>query len=60
MDPDRRIDVSWDDGASIARPVTVRVTTEDRAGLWPDLADLYQCIRQHLEGIAKWSAKTVL
>lgn len=41
MDPERRMDVSWDDGARIARPVTVRVTTEDRAGLLAEISTVF-------------------
>jgi guanosine-3',5'-bis(diphosphate) 3'-pyrophosphohydrolase len=41
MDPERRIDVDWDDGASIARPVTVRVTTEDRPGLLAEISQIF-------------------
>ncbi|MBT6489960.1 MAG: bifunctional (p)ppGpp synthetase/guanosine-3',5'-bis(diphosphate) 3'-pyrophosphohydrolase [Deltaproteobacteria bacterium] len=41
MDPERQMDVSWDDGASIARPVTVRVTTEDRAGLLAEISQIF-------------------
>ncbi len=32
-DPERRIDVSWDSGTKVHRPVTVRVTTGDSPGI---------------------------
>ncbi|MFP6624372.1 MAG: bifunctional (p)ppGpp synthetase/guanosine-3',5'-bis(diphosphate) 3'-pyrophosphohydrolase [Myxococcota bacterium] len=33
LDPERRIDVQWDDGAADARPIKVRVTTVDQPGI---------------------------
>ncbi|MFP6628020.1 MAG: bifunctional (p)ppGpp synthetase/guanosine-3',5'-bis(diphosphate) 3'-pyrophosphohydrolase [Myxococcota bacterium] len=33
LDPERRIDVQWDDGAVDARPIKVRVTTVDQPGI---------------------------
>ncbi|MEC9465094.1 MAG: bifunctional (p)ppGpp synthetase/guanosine-3',5'-bis(diphosphate) 3'-pyrophosphohydrolase [Myxococcota bacterium] len=41
MDPDRRMEVEWDDHPSIARPVTVRITTEDRPGLLAEISQVF-------------------
>ncbi|MEW5852298.1 MAG: bifunctional (p)ppGpp synthetase/guanosine-3',5'-bis(diphosphate) 3'-pyrophosphohydrolase [Myxococcota bacterium] len=41
MDPARRIDVSWDNKVRSARPVTIRVVTEDREGMLADLSQVF-------------------
>jgi guanosine-3',5'-bis(diphosphate) 3'-pyrophosphohydrolase len=33
LDPDRRIDVQWDDEAAAARPIKIRVTSVDQPGI---------------------------
>ena len=33
LDPERRIDVQWDDEAAAARPIKVRVTSVDQPGI---------------------------
>jgi GTP pyrophosphokinase len=33
LDPDRRIDVQWDDDAAAARPIKIRVTSVDQQGI---------------------------
>jgi len=41
MDPARRIDVSWDGKGTVARPVTVRITTEDRPGMLATISGIF-------------------
>ncbi len=41
IDPERRIDVSWDDRGTVARPVTIRVSTEDRPGLLATITQVF-------------------
>lgn len=41
MDPARRIDVNWDGKGTVARPVTVRITTEDRPGMLATISGIF-------------------
>lgn len=41
IDPDRRIDVSWDPSGTFARPVCLRVLTEDRPGILATLSQVF-------------------
>ncbi len=41
MDPARRIDVSWDGKGTVARPVSVRITTEDRPGMLATISGIF-------------------
>jgi GTP pyrophosphokinase len=40
-DPDRRIEVSWDQRSDYKRPVTLRVLTVDRPGLLADMSQIF-------------------
>ncbi|RMG15796.1 MAG: bifunctional (p)ppGpp synthetase/guanosine-3',5'-bis(diphosphate) 3'-pyrophosphohydrolase [Deltaproteobacteria bacterium] len=40
-DPDRRVEVSWDDGTDTERPVSLRVVTSDRRGLLAELSQAF-------------------
>ncbi len=40
-DPERRIDVSWDADASVARPVQLRVMTTNRPGILSDVSKAF-------------------
>ena len=41
MDPGRKIDVSWDERGTVARPVTIRITTEDRPGMLAMISQVF-------------------
>jgi len=55
LDPERRIDVSWDAKAKLDRPVTLRVTTAHRPGI---LAVISQVFSDHDINITQVHAKT--
>ncbi|MBN1771586.1 MAG: bifunctional (p)ppGpp synthetase/guanosine-3',5'-bis(diphosphate) 3'-pyrophosphohydrolase [Deltaproteobacteria bacterium] len=55
LDPERRIDVSWDTKAKLDRPVTLRVTTAHRPGI---LAAISQVFSDHDVNINQVHAKT--
>lgn len=38
LDPERRIPVTWDSDTTLKRPITIRVTTDDREGMLADLS----------------------
>ena len=40
-DPERRVEVSWDPGGTVQRPVTVRVLTADRPGLLATISQAF-------------------
>ncbi len=54
LDPVRRIDVSWDENGSYARPVNLRVMTGDRPGI---LATISQCFTNNGVNIAQATCK---
>jgi len=54
LDPERRIDVSWDSKAKIDRPVTLRITTVHRPGI---LAAISQVFSDHDVNISQVHAK---
>jgi GTP pyrophosphokinase len=54
LDPVRRIEVSWDENATYARPVTLRVMTGDRPGI---LATISQCFTNNGVNIAQATCK---
>ena len=41
LDPERRLEVSWDERTQVARPVTIRVTTQDTAGMLASLSQTF-------------------
>jgi GTP pyrophosphokinase len=41
IDPERRVDVSWDVKSDFKRPVTIRVLTTDRPGLLADISQTF-------------------
>ena len=41
LDPERRISVSWDANATFARPIHLRVLTDDREGMLADLSGVF-------------------
>lgn len=41
LEPERRIDVTWDVKSDFVRPVTLRVTSEDRAGLLARMTEVF-------------------
>ena len=41
LDPERRIDVSWDANSTFARPIHLRVLTDDREGMLADLSGVF-------------------
>jgi GTP pyrophosphokinase len=41
MDPGRKIEVSWDERGTVARPVTIRITTEDRPGMLAMISQVF-------------------
>jgi guanosine-3',5'-bis(diphosphate) 3'-pyrophosphohydrolase len=40
-EPERRVDVAWDVKANYTRPVTLKVTSDDRAGLLAKMSDAF-------------------
>jgi GTP pyrophosphokinase len=42
LDPARRIDVSWDASQTFARPISIKVVTDDREGMLADLSAAFQ------------------
>jgi GTP pyrophosphokinase len=41
IDPDRRVDVSWDVKGDLKRPVAVRVVTNDRPGILAEISHIF-------------------
>ncbi len=41
LDPERRIQVSWDSATTFARPISLRVVTDDREGMLADLSGVF-------------------
>lgn len=41
MEPERRIDVTWDVKSDFVRPISLRVTSEDRAGLLARMTEVF-------------------
>jgi len=41
VDPERRIDVSWDEKAIVSRPVSIRVLTADRPGILATISQVF-------------------
>jgi (p)ppGpp synthase/HD superfamily hydrolase len=41
LDPERRISVSWDQSSTFARPIHLRVLTDDREGMLADLSGVF-------------------
>lgn len=42
LDPERKLKVSWDDTTTFSRPISLRVTTDDREGMLADLSAAFQ------------------
>jgi guanosine-3',5'-bis(diphosphate) 3'-pyrophosphohydrolase len=55
LDPARKVEVSWDDGAQTPRPVTLEVISNDRPGL---LASVSKCFTDHGVNISQAKCKT--
>ncbi len=55
LDPARRVDVAWDDGATSPRPVAVEVISTDRPGI---LAAISKCFTDHGVNISQAKCKT--
>ena len=41
LDPQRRIDVTWDAKESFSRAINIRITTDDREGMLADLSSIF-------------------
>jgi GTP pyrophosphokinase len=41
LDPERRVHVSWDSATTFARPISLRVVTDDREGMLADLSGVF-------------------
>ncbi|HEY0705433.1 MAG TPA: bifunctional (p)ppGpp synthetase/guanosine-3',5'-bis(diphosphate) 3'-pyrophosphohydrolase, partial [Polyangia bacterium] len=55
LDPARKVEVSWDEGASTPRPVAVEVISTDRPGI---LAATSKCFTDHGVNISQAKCKT--
>jgi GTP diphosphokinase / guanosine-3',5'-bis(diphosphate) 3'-diphosphatase len=55
LDPARRVEVAWDDGAVAPRPVAVEVISTDRPGI---LAAISKCFTDHGVNISQAKCKT--
>ena len=56
IDPDRRVDVSWDVKGDLKRPVSLRVVTTDRPGI---LAKISQIFSEAGVNISQASCRTM-
>jgi GTP pyrophosphokinase len=56
LDPERRIAVSWDSNQTFARPISLRVLTDDREGM---LADLSAAFSKNNVSISEANCKVV-
>jgi GTP pyrophosphokinase len=41
LDPERKIHVNWDEKETFSRPISIRVTTDDREGMLADLSAVF-------------------
>ncbi len=41
LDPERQIDVSWDDDSSLTRSIYIKVTTDDREGMLAEISSVF-------------------
>jgi GTP diphosphokinase / guanosine-3',5'-bis(diphosphate) 3'-diphosphatase len=55
LDPARKVEVAWDDGATTPRPVVVEVISADRPGI---LAEMSKCFTDHGVNISQAKCKT--
>jgi GTP diphosphokinase / guanosine-3',5'-bis(diphosphate) 3'-diphosphatase len=55
LDPARRVEVAWDDGVHLPRPVAVEVLSTDRPGI---LASISKCFTDHGVNISQAKCKT--
>jgi guanosine-3',5'-bis(diphosphate) 3'-pyrophosphohydrolase len=55
LDPARKVEVAWDDGATTPRPVVVEVVSADRPGI---LAEMSKCFTDHGVNISQAKCKT--
>jgi GTP pyrophosphokinase len=55
LDPERRVEVSWDEGTNMLRPVTVEVISTDKPGI---LAAISRAFTEHGVNIAQAKCKT--
>lgn len=55
LDPDRRVEVGWDETVHVLRPVVVEVLSSDRSGL---LAEVSKCFTDHGVNIETAKCKT--
>ena len=56
LDPERRIHVTWDTNATFARPISIKVVTDDREGM---LADLSACFTKSNISISEANCKVL-
>ena len=55
LDPARRVEVSWDDGVQVPRPVVLEVISTDRPGI---LASISKCFTDHAVNISQAKCRT--
>jgi guanosine-3',5'-bis(diphosphate) 3'-pyrophosphohydrolase len=49
LDPERRVDVSWESGAKVARPVCLKVITANRPGILAEVGTTFSQIGLNIE-----------
>ena len=55
LDPQRRVEVSWDDGVHTVRPVAVEILSTDKPGI---LASISKCFTEHGVNISQAKCRT--
>ncbi len=55
LDPARRVEVSWDEGAQVPRPVALEIISTDRPGI---LASISKCFTDHGVNISQAKCRT--
>jgi guanosine-3',5'-bis(diphosphate) 3'-pyrophosphohydrolase len=55
LDPQRRVEVSWDDGVHTLRPVAVEILSTDKPGI---LASISKCFTEHGVNISQAKCRT--
>lgn len=48
LDIERRIPVQWDASATLARPITIRIVTDDREGMLADLSAIFTKLNMNI------------
>ena len=58
LDPERRVDVKWDPKTTMPRPVSIRVTTTDRAGILSTITNVFLTNNINLKSAHSYAVTT--